>query len=412
MGVYWRMSKQASHMTNADRFCDALIIGAGPVGLMTACQLAMRNISFVIVDKNERAAAYSGALFIHAGSLEAFDQMGIAERAIEEGSVIDRAVGYFNGRRIMDVDIAKMGRGLTRYPFVLALEQGKTERALTGFLAERGHKVERKTGLIGFEQDEDGVTSVLRSIDGREERIRTAYLVGADGPDSFVRETLRIPFNGKTHPQRLSIFDGNAQTALPGNTIAFSFTGESAAGFFPLKDGRWRVDHLLPSMTPDTIAFGDVTDGFANRVGMKAELISADWFSVFRSHTRIAQTFQKGRCFLAGDAAHVFTPVGAQGMNSGFRDAVCLAEILAGLTGHPDAEARDYTRERKAACEKAARAADLAFMFATRRFYRKSRALMGAIALAHVLLKTEWLGRRAFRSIAAPGWTKLQKDQS
>jgi len=133
---------------------------------------------------------------------------------------------------------------------------------------------------------------VLRLYNGREERIRTSYLVGADGSASFIRKKLGIPFHGKTHPQRLSIFDGKARVALPENTIAFSFTKRSAAGF-PLKDGRWRVDHLLPPLTGETIAFDDIANGFAGRVGMKTELISADWFSIFHSQRGSPELFKR-----------------------------------------------------------------------------------------------------------------------
>jgi len=125
-------------MSDAGRFYDALIVGAGPCGLMTACQLAMRNISFAIVDKNVGFSNYSGALFIHAWSLEAFEQMGIAAQAIQQGAPIDRVEGYYDGKRILNANIRKMGRGQTKFPFVLALEQGKTESLLASFLEEKG----------------------------------------------------------------------------------------------------------------------------------------------------------------------------------------------------------------------------------------------------------------------------------
>jgi hypothetical protein len=152
-------------------------------------------------------------------------------------------------------------------------------------------------------------------------------LIAADGSHSFIREQLKIPFSGKTYELSLFVYDGKADIDLPPDEICFTFTEKSSAGIFPLKKGRWRVDGTIPRniSSGKEIVFTDIEPGFATRNQLKIKMHDPDWFSVFHSHQQFAGAFKYKRCFMIGDAAHVFSPVGAQGMNTGMQDAYNLA---------------------------------------------------------------------------------------
>jgi hypothetical protein len=185
--------------------------------------------------------------------------------------------------------------------------------------------------LKSFTQDETGVTSVLKLADGKEETIKTNYLIAADGGHSIVREQLKIHFVGKMHPVSLFIIDCKAELDLPSDEMCFSFSDASTSGFFPMKNGRKRIDGVIPKELEgnEHITFDDIEKKFAERLRMKIKLYNPEWFSVSHSNQQYALSYQKNRCFLVGDAAHTFTPVGAQGMNTGLQDAYNLAWKLA-----------------------------------------------------------------------------------
>lgn len=176
---------------------DVLIVGAGPSGLMMACQLAINNVPFRIIDKNEDHTTQSRALVIQARSMEIFDQMGIAEKAIQQGKIAKAIGAFYNGKKVLRVTVNDMGKGLTKFPYLLMLEQSHTEKILVDFLKEYGHEIERTTQLKNITQSLDEVISVLKRGDGKEETIKTKYVIGADGAHSIVREQLNIAFGGK-----------------------------------------------------------------------------------------------------------------------------------------------------------------------------------------------------------------------
>ena len=225
---------------------QVLIVGAGPPGLMMACQLALRKIPFRIIDKNEQHLSRSGALIIHARSLEIFNQMGIADKAISQGILASKINLVFNGKKPLSLVLNKMGNGLTKFPGLLLLEQSKTEQLLADFLQSYGHSVERKTELTGFSQYDEGCTNIVKMPNGKNIVIKSKYVIAADGSHSFIRDQLNIPFSGKTYELSLFVFDGKVDIDLPPDEICFSFTEKSSAGIFPLKDGRWRVDGTIP----------------------------------------------------------------------------------------------------------------------------------------------------------------------
>jgi 2-polyprenyl-6-methoxyphenol hydroxylase-like FAD-dependent oxidoreductase len=256
--------------------------------------------------------------------------MGLAEKAIAKGIIAQSIHIRFNNRNISTIDISNFGNNLTRFPFLLMIEQWQTENLLIEFLKERGHAIENKTELLTFSQESDSVVSEIRNPGRGTGFIKSRFLIGADGTNSYIRKQLNIPFPGKTHRTRLFITDCEAHTPLAKNEIFFSFTSEFTAGFFPLTENRYRVDGMIPKIqNKEDVKFDDVRDFFAANYSSGIELQNPQWFSVFRSHSRCAGSYRQRRCFLVGDAAHVHSPVGARGMNTGIQDSHNLAWKLA-----------------------------------------------------------------------------------
>lgn len=315
----------------SEKTVEVLIAGAGPSGLMMASQLAIHGIHFRIIDKKEHPSTYSGALIVHARSVEIFDQMGISEKVVHESIIANDLCIVFNGKKTIQISLKNIGKDLTKFPNLYLIEQSKTEQLLIDFVSAQGCSIERKTELKSFTQDESGVTSILKLPDGKEETTKTNYLIAADGGHSIVREYLKIPFVGKVHPVSLFIIDCKAALDLPPDEMCFSFSDASTSGFFPMKEDRKRIDGVIPKELEGKkhITFEDIEKHFAERLHMKIRLYKPEWFSVSHSNQQYALSYQKNRCFLVGDAAHTFTPVGAQGMNTGLQDAYNLAWKLA-----------------------------------------------------------------------------------
>lgn len=387
---------------------DVLIVGAGPAGLMMACQLARFGINFRIIDKNQSRPVYSGALIVHAASLEIFQQMGIAGKAISQGKTVKALSVVFSSKKFR-FELENMGSGLSRFTSMLMLEQSKTEQLLGDFLEENGHHVERKTELTGFLQKHEGVAATLTLPDGKQETLQVGYLIAADGAQSTIRSALGVPFPGKTNPQPLCITDCRSDVDLPPGEIQFSFLNGASVGFFPISGNRWRIDATFAGsgVNDGKRTFPEVRENFSNQMGIQID--HPDWFSVFHSHRRYAKRFRVNRCFLIGDAAHVFSPVGAQGMNNGLQDAQNLAWKLAfTILGKAKAEIlASYEAERKPLAERISAVTDGFFNMAAsdRAFYRFARLWMLPLflKLSFRLFSEQKVQHFLFRKISGTG---------
>ena len=368
---------------STDKNIDVLIVGAGPAGLMMACQLALHNISFRIIDKKAHRTNYSGALIVQARSIEIFQQMGIAQTAVQSGVIANEIKLIFNGKKPFTIPVKDIGRGLSQFPYMLLLEQSKTEQLLTDFIKNFGYSIDRETELGQFNQDDHGVNSVLKRSDGQEESITTKYLIAADGARSMVRKQLQIPFIGKTFSTALYVSDCKAEGDLSPDQLCFSFSDQTTAGIFPLPGGRWRIDGTISGRmeSKDPVTFDDIRNRFAEKTRMKVEISEPEWFSVFHVNERYASTFQQNRCFLVGDAAHIHSPVGAQGMNTGLQDSYNLAWKLAMvIQGKSKASLLEtYPSERLVVAENVVRGTDRVFTLVT------SRNFLAKLCRVHVL---------------------------
>ena len=358
------MATQMSHDT------EALVIGAGPTGLFMAAELLQRGVACRVIDKAPAASSTSKALALHSRTLEMFEQVGIIEEILEPGLKAGAVNIHADGQTIIHMSMNEL-RG--SYPFILCLPQNQTERILNQHLEHLGGRVERQIELIGFTQDDSGVTATLRHADGREEMLTTRWLVGCDGAHSVVRHTLNIPFNGSPYPEGFALADVKVDWPLPNNQIDLFLGEHGLMGAFPMQGGRYRLiietkadagDEQLPDPTLEEI------QGYLTKFGPAGSVASDPaWLAAFRSHLRHAEHIRQGRAFLAGDAAHIHSPAGGQGMNTGLQDAYNLAWKLALVNaGHASPTLLDtYEIERQPVAESVMRTSDLMIKAATLR---------------------------------------------
>jgi 2-polyprenyl-6-methoxyphenol hydroxylase-like FAD-dependent oxidoreductase len=348
---------------------EVLIVGAGPTGLMMACQLAVQQVSFRIIDKNSTSSQNSGALIVQARTLEIFEQLGIAREAIKEGIVADRIDILYNGKKTAGTSIKDIGRNLSQYPFLLMLEQSKTEKLLLKFLKEHGCYVERNVQFKEFTEDKNSITTEVIKPDGSGQKIVSKYIIGADGSKSAVRNFLNIPFKGKAYSRPIYILDCAAISDFSSGVITFAISRKSVAGFFPLRNQRWRVDGSFPGRIKKskTITLETIAKDLQHWNNLNFKLHDTEWFSMTHSQQKYARNIRISNCFLAGDSAHVNTPVGAQGMNTGLQDAHNLAWKMAFvLKKKAKPELLDsYSTERLGISKGFARYADAIFRVVT-----------------------------------------------
>ncbi len=286
---------------------SALIAGAGPVGLATAIELARRGIEPRIVDPKDGPVDESRALVVNQRALELLGQCGAADVMLERGLKLRRLNVHDGGRRRFVVELSWIGG---EHPYMLVLPQAQTERVLVGVLSELGIEVEWGTRLESI-ADSGAGECALESASGREE-VTAELIVGADGANSTVREAVEIGFEGPSHPGVWGLADLLLAPGLPPDESQVFRDGRTIMALFPI--GGERRFRLIGSSV-DAIA----------RLREQLEVEEVGWESTFRIAARQVGTYDRGRVFLAGDAAHVHSPLGGRGMNLGIEDAAWLA---------------------------------------------------------------------------------------
>ncbi len=351
-----------------------LIVGAGPTGLAAAMSLARAHIPVRLIDRAREPSPYSRAIGIQARTLELLEQHRIVEPFLELGHRARVANLYSNGQRRARLDFDPLQ---TRYPYMLFLDQSVTERLLTEHLATLGVQIERGVELTAFSQGSAGINATLRRADGHTETLHPSYMIAADGAHSAVRHRLAANFAGKTFEQTFLLADLLADTGWPDDEFHIFASGEGLAALFPMGNERYRLiaDHSvrpaaratsaasgsdaaaspapmespLPQQVPTAPPSLDECRGIvARRVQHPVTLSDMTWSSYFHLNSRMVEQLRAERIFLAGDAAHVHSPAGAQGMNTGIQEAFNLgwklARVLAGNA--PDRLLDTYHLER------------------------------------------------------------------
>jgi 2-polyprenyl-6-methoxyphenol hydroxylase-like FAD-dependent oxidoreductase len=312
---------------------DVVIIGAGPTGLSLACQLVRHGVDFVIVDQNEGVTPYSKAIGVHARTLEIYEQIGLAQRAVEQGTIARRVRMLAGGEVRGEMDLSNIGEGLSPYPFVLMLEQSKNERLLYEYLQSQQREVFWRTALDSFSQEDGGVTARVKTADGASRTVDAQYLVGCDGAKSQTRHALGLRFEGSTFERMFYVADAQVDWQFSHNALHVCFAKDSFVVFFPLKgDRRYRIVGVFPeafAKDEGDILYEEIEQRVKDEAELDLDIHDVEWFSTYKVHTRHVNKFSAGRCFLAGDAAHIHSPAGAQGMNTGIQDGYNLAWKMA-----------------------------------------------------------------------------------
>ncbi len=323
---------------------EALIIGAGPTGLAMAIELSRQGIPYRLVEKNDHPAQYSQALVVQARSLEQFERYGIADRAVAAGREAKHAMLFSEQKQIADVKLDKIPG---RYPYVLFLPQSDTERILAEHLESLGGRVERGVTVEKIEMSPDGVRA---STPG--EPIEARWLIGCDGAHSIVRQALNVPFPGDTVGFAFDLGDVKLEGPnVPGDELRVYLHRGDVVFLARLKDDVFRVISAergrSAAETGRQPTEADFQTAIDRCVGPGIRVASAEWMTPFRVNQRKVEHYRVGNAFLAGDASHIHSPVGGQGMNTGLQDAANLGWKLAAVrNGAPERLLDSYDEER------------------------------------------------------------------
>jgi 2-polyprenyl-6-methoxyphenol hydroxylase-like FAD-dependent oxidoreductase len=321
---------------------DVLVVGAGPSGLTLAASLVRKGVATTVVDRQAAGANTSRAAVVNARTLEVLDDLDVSRRLVKEGVQAPRFTIRDGRRSLIPIDFSLLP---TDYPYSLMVPQATTERLLLERLTELGGMVVRPKTLVSVTQDADGVTAIFEDGDV----IRARYIVGADGIHSTVREQADIGFEGGVYEESFTLADVRLRGEIPVDEVILFWAKAGLTVVAPLPGDIFRI------VAPVTDAPENPSAPFIQQLlddrGLGAgRMVVTDviWGSRFRIHHRVADTYRAGRLLLAGDAAHVHSPAGGQGMNLGIQDAVALADALAAvLGGAPDSVLDNYSTARR-----------------------------------------------------------------
>lgn len=305
-----------------------LIVGAGPTGLMMACALARHGIAFRIIDKKSERTSASNAIWIQTRTLELLNQMGILERFTKAGHLCDAINLYSDGIHISKLSLKSID---SIYPFILTLPQSETEKILEEYLNELNHVIERSIELIDVKIDGEIATSTLKYSDGHTETVTNNWLIACDGANSIIREKCGFHFPGEDLKEQFMVADATIDfSQLSKNEIQYFFGQGTVLIAFPLGEDRYRLAANLHLDYPRQNFYErEVIELVQERAHGKYYISDVDWISPFWIHGKVTEHMQNGPIFLVGDAAHIHSPAGGQGMNTGIQDAYNLAWKLA-----------------------------------------------------------------------------------
>jgi 2-polyprenyl-6-methoxyphenol hydroxylase-like FAD-dependent oxidoreductase len=320
---------------------DVLVVGAGPSGLTLAASLVNEGVSTTVVDAQAAGANTSRAAVVNSRTLEVLDGLDVSRRLVKEGVQAPRFTIRDGRRLLIPVDFSVLP---TEYAYSLMVPQATTERLLLDRLTELGGTVIRPKTLVAVRQDADGATAAFD--DGV---IRARYIVGADGIHSTVREQAGIGFQGGVYDESFTLADVRLRGEAPADEVILFWAKAGLTVVAPLPGNVFRI--VAPVAEAPEEPSAEFVQQLLDERGLGAgRMVVTDviWGSRFRIHHRVADTYRAGRLVLAGDAAHVHSPAGGQGMNLGIQDGVALAGALAAaLDGAPDSVLDDYTAARR-----------------------------------------------------------------
>jgi 2-polyprenyl-6-methoxyphenol hydroxylase-like FAD-dependent oxidoreductase len=391
------------------RDTDVLVVGAGPTGLMMANQLARGGARAMIIDRHAGPSRETRALGVQARTLEIYSHLGIAAKAVELGKPTIAANLWALGRLAARVPVGDIGQGLSPYPFLLILGQDDNERLLGEVLAQRGIAIQWNTELVGLAQEPDRVRATVQQPGGSRREITAAWVAGCDGAKSAVRGLSGIAFQGAPYEHVFFVADAQVTGPMTPGELNVYLKRAGFHLFFPMRgNDHWRIVGIVPPdlRGRDDLALDDVVPSITREVGAGLSFQACSWFSTYRIHHRRAERFRDRRCFLLGDAAHIHSPVGAQGMNTGLQDAYNLAwKLDLVVSGKAAAALLDsYADERVPVARKLLSTTDRAFAFIVSDSrlvqFLRTRILPKLLALA---VRFERVRKLAFLTISQIG---------
>lgn len=386
---------------------DVIIIGAGPTGLSLACQFVRYGIDFIIIDKNATVTSHSKAIGVQARTLEIYEQLGLAQQAVGRGQIARKICLLTGGKIRGAINLSNMGLGLSPYPYLLFLEQSKNEQLHCEYLQNHQRDVLWNTELDSFTQSEIGVNAHVKTLDGAIQVIEAQYLVGCDGAKSPVRNLLGLTFKGSTLERLFYVADVQLDWPFSHDAGYACLAPASTALFFPMEGKKqYRIIGTFPEgLDKDETEFlyEEIEQRIKDDTKLSLDISKVNWFSVYKVHSRGVNKFSEGRCFVAGDAAHIHSPAGAQGMNTGIQDAYNLAWKMAFvIKGHANEKLLEtYNEERFPNSQKLLQTTDRAFAVLI-----GSNWLLGFLRitifpiLAKYVFSLNVVGRRAFLFIS------------
>ncbi|CAN5663126.1 FAD-dependent monooxygenase [soil metagenome] len=312
---------------------NVIIVGAGPTGLALACQFIRFGVDFVIFDKKEAITPHSKAIGVQARTLEIYEQINLAQDLIAQGAIAERARMVVGGKVRGEAVFSEMGAGLSPYPFILMVEQGRHEKILYDFIKSNGRDVLWNTELENFTQDESGVQANIKNANGETETIEAKFLLACDGAKSLVRHALGLTFEGSTFERMFYVADVQIDWKFSHDAGHAFLLKNNLLAFFPMTgDQQWRIVGTFPeefAKDEGDVLYEEIEEQMKKDAELELNITKVNWFSTYKVHTRRVNKFSEGRCFLAGDSAHIHTPAGAQGMNTGIQDGYNLAWKIA-----------------------------------------------------------------------------------
>jgi 2-polyprenyl-6-methoxyphenol hydroxylase-like FAD-dependent oxidoreductase len=386
---------------------EVLIVGAGPTGLALAISLQQAGIEHVLIDKLATGQNTSRAAVIHAHTLDMLDELGVSAQLAAEGLKLTRFTIRDRDRRLLQVPFDRLP---TRHPYLLMLPQDATERILTDRLVALGGTIHRGVTATQLTRGATGVEATSDSEAG-EQTIAARYVVGADGMHSIVRGTIGAEFTGGTYEESFVLADVRMSWSDGRDEVQLFFSPAGLVVVAPLPNGTFRIVATLDE-APEHPAAADIQALIDARGPTRgtADVTEVVWSSRFRIHHRLANSYRDGRLFLIGDAAHVHSPAGGQGMNTGLVDACVLGRLIAQAVSGKQSESRldRYQALRRPAAEQVLGLAGRLTSLATMKSPVKRRIRNAVFSLLNHLspakrtlaMNLSGLSRRRFAAIA------------
>ncbi len=389
------------------RETEVLVVGAGPTGLMAANWLVKLGVSCIVVDAKAGPTVESRALAVQARTMEVYDQLGLVDTVLNGAVEANGFSPGFRDRSFATIKFRRLGSALTRFSGFYIFEQSKNERMLADNLVRLGGEILWNHTIRGLENDGPGVVATLVDATGVQRTVRARYLIAADGASSPVRGLRGIRFEGSTYDHTFFVEDATDVEGVDLHVVSVRFAPDDILLCFPMGGTSARIVGIArddPEGTPASAADAALRTRFADAFGLRWG--ASNWRSAYRVHHRVADRFRDGAVFLAGDAAHVHSPVGAQGMNTGLQDAHNLALKLVDVLRHraPDSYLDRYEAERRPVALRLVASTDRAFAIVTSKTRRadliRGHAIPVIMPIVAKVLPRFPVGRRMFGYIA------------